>query len=311
MKIKSVLIFLIFCVFTSLNAQVSVEAYPAFEVLAEFDKVRDFTMDNSGKEVYVSIQSATETVSVISKLTKQADSWTVEVASFSGKFKDLEPFLSPNGLRLYFVSNRPLHDSIQQPKDFDIWYVERSNEKSAWGKAKNLGSPINSEGNEFYPALAANGNLYFTSDREGSIGKDDIFFSEWKENEYTVPVALDANVNSEGFEYNAYISKDESYLLFGGYRREDGLGSGDIYISFKDALGNWSKAKPLPANINSPFMDYCPFVNETNQQIYFTSRRDAVPSSALKSISELKGYLNSYQNGSSRIYKATFSKKIK
>ncbi|WP_321538323.1 hypothetical protein [Flavobacterium piscinae] len=46
------------------------------------------------------------------------------MVSFTGKYKDLEPFLSTDGLKLYFASNRPLTES-GEPKDFDIWYVER------------------------------------------------------------------------------------------------------------------------------------------------------------------------------------------
>ncbi|MEO0900529.1 MAG: hypothetical protein AAFY00_00415 [Bacteroidota bacterium] len=293
--------------FICIQAQTPIEASPAFEVLAEFDKVRDFTTGSSEAEAYVTIQSTTEEVSVISKLSKQNGEWNIKVVSFSGKYKDLEPFLSSNGLRLYFVSNRPIQDTVQTPKDYDIWYVERTSKEKPWGKPVNLGHPINSKGNEFYPSLSKNGNLYFTSDREGSLGKDDIFFSQWTQDGYTPPIGLDENINSSGFEYNTYISKDESYLLFGGYQREDGLGSGDIYISYRNEAGNWSKAKPLPASINSKYMDYCPFVDEENKQLYFTSRRDMLPTSSIESMKELKGYLNSYQNGNSRIYKAPFT----
>ncbi len=302
-------VLLILCLICSLLgfSQNQVDVQPAFEVLSEFDKVRDFTMSASGKEAYITIQSATEEVSVISRLYKVNEVWQVDVVPFSGVFKDLEPALSPDGLRLYFVSNRPTHDSISPTKDFDIWYVKRTNENANWSDPINLGGPVNSESNEFYPSLSENQNLYFTSDREGAMGKDDIFFSKWTDSGYSDPVPLDDHINSEGFEYNAYISKDESYLLFGGYRRADGQGSGDIYISHNDGNGNWSKAVPLPININSPFMDYCPFVDETNNTLYFTSRRDKKPENAT-SLEKLREYLNSYENGNSRIYKAPFSK---
>ncbi|MEM9362536.1 MAG: hypothetical protein AAGA43_07875 [Bacteroidota bacterium] len=306
MRLNLLFCFLIINALACIHAQEPIKTFPAFEVLAEFDKVRDFTMDSSGKEAYVTIQSPTEEVSVISKLSKLNGEWKVQIAPFSGKHKDLEPFLSSDGLRLYFVSNRPLQDTVQTPKDYDIWYVERANQNESWGNPINLGEPVNSKSNEFYPSLSKNGNLYFTSDREGSLGKDDIFFSKLTKDGYASPIGLDENINSSGFEYNAYISQDESYLLFGGYRRDDGLGSGDIYISYHDENGNWSKATPLPASINSKYMDYCPFVDEKNKQLYFTSRRDVLPSSSITSLQELKGYLNSYQNGSSRIYKASF-----
>lgn len=294
-------------IFTLTLGSYAQQVEPALPILQQFEKVRDFSMNADGNEAYFTVQSQNEEVSVITKAVKTKNGWQQPaIASFSGKFKDLEPFLSPDGLRLYFVSNRPLDESTSQTKDFDIWYVERVDLSAKWSAPINMGTPINSEHNEFYPAVAQNGNMYFTCECPGALGRDDIFFSAFQNGSYTNPVALDDHVNSEGFEYNSFISKDETYLIFGGYNREDGLGSGDMYISFKDDAGNWSKATPLPSPINSRYMDYCPFVDEENGLFYFTSRRSENPEGALQSIDTLKEYLDSYQNGGSRLYKINY-----
>nr|WP_299067782.1 hypothetical protein [uncultured Allomuricauda sp.] len=302
------IVILSLCCISSVFSQKMVKVEPALQILKNFDKVRDLTMNTLGTEAYFTIQSADEAISVICKSHKEDGEWlTPTITSFSGKHKDLEPFLSPDNLRLYFVSTRALNDSISEPKDFDIWYVERVSPTANWSEPINLGETVNSEHNEFYPAIAKNGNLYFTSDRPDSKGRDDIFFSAYENGIYAPAISLDESINSEGFEYNAYISTDESYLLFGGYNRKDGQGSGDIYISFKNSEGNWSKATPLPQSINSKSMDYCPFVDEKNNILYFTSRRTSNPEKGIKSISALKEFLNSYENGNSRLYKASFN----
>ncbi|MGX1930364.1 hypothetical protein [Flagellimonas sp. 2504JD4-2] len=285
--------------------QTEVSVSPALEVLKQFDKVRDFAMTQTGDEAYFTIQSANEEISVIASSKKKENEWqTPEIALFSGAYKDLEPFLSPDGLKLYFVSNRPLDNTQKETKDFDIWYVQRKDLTSVWSNPINMGAPVNSESNEFYPAVAKNGNLYFTCDCPGALGRDDIFFSSYENETYATPAPLNANINSEGFEYNAYISSDDSYLLFGGYNREDGQGSGDIYISYKNSSGEWSKAKPLPFGINSKYMDYCPFMDEDNNVLYFTSRRSQNPDGSIQSIDALSKFLDTYQNGNSRLYKA-------
>ncbi|SHG33657.1 PD40 domain-containing protein [Flagellimonas flava] len=302
-KVSSLLIYLTGMVAC---AQVNTKVEPALNVLQEFDKVRDFSMTQEGTEAYFTIQSQHEEVSVISVSLKKDGDWQKpEIASFSGKYKDIEPFLSPDGLRLYFVSNRPL-DEEGETKDFDIWYVDRADKNAKWSEPINLGAPVNTEYNEFYPAVATNGNLYYTCDGPEAMGKDDIFFSAFENGSYSKPVALGEAVNSEGFEYNAYISRGDTFLIFGGYNREDGLGSGDMYISFKDTDGNWSKAAPLPQPLNSRFMDYCPFVDETNGVFYFTSRRSTNPGGRLQDMATLKSYLDSYQNGGSRLYKVNY-----
>ncbi|WP_185154459.1 PD40 domain-containing protein [Fulvivirga sp. M361] len=285
---------------------------PAIEILKGFPKVRDFTLSATGKEGYITVQSPLEEISVLARITKNAGDWTMpEIVSFSGKYKDLEPFLLPDGLRLYFVSNRPVTTVDSAVKDFDIWYVVRDNDKADWGVPVNLGWPVNSEYNEFYPTLASNNNLYFTSDAPAAKGKDDIFLSTWNGSEYTSPIPMGEAINTEGYEFNAYVSSDESYLIFSGYNREDGLGSGDLYISFRDENQDWSVARNLGEGINSKYMDYCPFLDTSTMTLYFTSRRSAIRNvDSFRSLTAFMDEINRYENGLSRIYKISVGKEV-
>ena len=200
---------------------------PALKILKEYPKVRDFTLSASGKEAYFTIQSPSEDISVIVNAKSENGEWLKpEIVGFSGKYKDLEPFLSPDNRRLYFVSNRPVIRNDSLAKDFDIWYVEREESGSEWSDPINAGVPVNTEYDEFYPSVATNGNLYFTRNSPETVGEDDIFFSEYKDGGYAVPVTLSQSINSEGYEFNSYIAPDESYLIFSGYDRKDGVGSG-------------------------------------------------------------------------------------
>ncbi len=281
---------------------------PVFEQFEDQIKIRDFTINSDINEAYYTLQSMNEEVSVIIKVTKEENKWEErEIVEFSGKYKDLEPFLSPDGLRLYFVSNRPVASSKEKSKDFDIWYVERSGLKEKWSEPLNLGTPVNTEADEFYPAVSDSGNLYFTRPNEPKETKDDIFFSQFKNGVYSTPKALSDSINSEGYEFNSYIAPDESFLVFSGYNREDGLGSGDLYISYRNQKGDWTMAKNLNS-INSEQMDYCPFIDLSKNELYFTSRRALNFSNEnFDNIDELLKKVNSYTNGLSRIYKTDFS----
>ncbi len=182
------------------------------ELLGVFPSVRDFTLSATGNEAYFTAQSMLGELSVIMRIDKPRKKWkTPGIASFSGKYSDMEPFLSPDGLRLYFASNRPLHDATTETKDYDIWYVERASWDAQWSAPINLGAPVNSEQNEFYPSLTTSGNLYFTSDRPGSRGKDDIFFSAFEAGEYLPPISMSESVNSEGYEPNECIVLSMTY----------------------------------------------------------------------------------------------------
>jgi hypothetical protein len=285
-------------------SQEQTKPVPAFDFLKKYINTRDLALSQNQDEVYFTIQNTNEEVSVIAFSKKENKKWTEpKLINFTRKFRDIEPFLSSDGLKLYFSSNRPLHDSISKPKDYDIWYVERTNLKSDWSTPKNLGSPVNTSNNEFYPSLAKNGNLYFTSDGSKSLGKDDIFFSKWENNTYSEPTALGLNINSAGYEFNAFVSPDEIFLIFTGYNRTEGFGSGDLFISYKDINGNWEKAKNMGSEVNSTLMDYCPFYDAKTETLYFTSKRNSVSNLGFKTMEDLEKEINKYENGLSRIYK--------
>ncbi|MCU0343138.1 MAG: hypothetical protein MUF28_04880 [Ignavibacterium sp.] len=278
------------------------------DVFSRFPNVRDVAISSDGDEVYFSVQSYADEVSLIGCLKRVNDKWLEpEIVTFSGKYFDIEPFLSANGLKLFFASNRPLKESESEPKDFDIWYVERRDIRSDWSNPINVGAPINSGSHEFYPSIANNNNFYFTCNERSTKGKDDIFVSYWKDGNYFEPVSMSDSINSDGYEFNAFVAPDESYIIFTAYQRKDGFGSGDLYISYKISDSAWTKSKNLGQEINSDKMDYCPFV-DANNNLYFTSKRTSIndPVKPLNSMNDFFNELKKYDNGLSRIYRIKF-----
>ena len=224
---------------------------------------------------------------------------------FSGVYKELEPAFSPDGLKLFYASKRPLlkGDSIEK-KDYDIWYVRRTTLKSEWSDPVNVGLKINTDGNEYYPSIASSGNLYFTAEREDTKGREDIYVSILANNEYSVPQNLDSAINTEFYEFNAYISPDESLIVFSSFGRNDGMGGGDLYFSFKNKNDEWGEVTNMGNLINSPQLDYCPFIDYNNKKFYFSSERNHVnyQEGNFKNIDEILKRMNQVDNGMCRIY---------
>ena len=282
------------------------------ELFSQFTNVRDFTINPEETEAYFTVLSPARELSVIVSIQKENEQWAhPNIASFSGQYTDLEPFLSSDGLKLYFASNRPVSKDSTNVKDFDIWYVQRNQRGSEWSEPINMGAPVNSPLDEFYPSVAKSNNIYFTMVKKELESQDDIFMCEWNNGAYSEPILLGEGVNTKGAEYNAFIAPDESYLLFGGWRRADGLGSGDLYMS-KRIDGEWQEATNLGTDINSEYMEYCPFVNTETGTLYITSRKSHVEKKedGYHDFDELMRELNRYDNGSSRIYKVDFSNNL-
>ncbi len=232
---------------------------------------RDFAMSPDGKEIYFTITSPRSDFQTIvfCNQTSPGEWSRPAVVSFAGMYSDLEPAFSSDGKTLYFASNRPLEGNT--PKDFDIWKVTRDG--NGWSTPMNLGAPVNTHQDEFYPSVTKTGHLYFTASYKGQgLGREDIYRAERKEDKFQVPQALDSSVNSTVDEFNAFVSPDEDYILFTCFGRRDDAGGGDLYMSVKDTSGKWQPARCL-TELNSKYLDYCPYVSPDGKKLFLTSTR--------------------------------------
>jgi len=270
--------------------------------LNKYQNVRDFCISREGQEAYFTIQSPNQDLSQLVVVKNQK--WkTPKLLSFCDAYSYLEPFLSDDGKKLYFASNRPVNKADTISNDFDIWYVERNNINSQWSEPINLGIQVNSENDEFYPTVAINGNLYFTMDSKSGLGKDDIYFCKWNGKQYSEPILLNNNINSDGYEFNAFISSDERFIIYTRYNAKDGFGSGDLYISGKDENGEWKPAENMGNTINSKYMEYCPFYDSEKNTLYFTSKRSNLLPKKFKNTKHYLETITGNENGLSKIYK--------
>lgn len=263
---------------------------------------RDIAVSPDGNEIFYSVFIPASRFHTIIHLSKNPHGkWNKpQVASFSGKFSDLEPAFSPDGNRLFFSSNRPRDTGATN--DFDIWYVEKKN--GQWVNPLNVGRPVNTSADEFYPSVTSNGNLYFTASYKNGIGKEDIFLARWTGQAYAEPVCLDSTVNTQFYEFNAFVSPDEKYILFSSFGRMNDTGRGDIYISRKDNKGNWAPARNCPL-INSDRLDYCPFISFDKKILFFTSERHRVPERFLQqpvSYRQLQELHQEVMNGTGNVF---------
>jgi Tol biopolymer transport system component len=109
-------------------------------------------------------------------MSQKAGDWTFGpselVPSVNSAYDDMQPSLSRNGRELAFASNQT--GSLS----FDIWSATRDSITSAWSEPVNLGSSVNSAGNETRPSLSWDAKLLlFGTTRPGVEGVSDIYYS--------------------------------------------------------------------------------------------------------------------------------------
>ena len=195
-----------------------------------------------------------------------------EVVLTHSRYGYNDPFLSSDEKRLYFISTRAL-DGKGDPKDYDIWYVERKGD--GWSDPINAGNKINSSRNEYYVSFTKNGTMYFSSDKEDKNNSNnfDIYSSANIRGEFQTPVRLSDAINSPGYEADVFVAPDESYLIFSA-EKPGGEGRGDLYISFRNSNGTWTTAKNLGKEVNGLVSEYCPFVTSDGKYFFYTKQND-------------------------------------
>jgi Tol biopolymer transport system component len=267
---------------------------------------RDLALSPNGGEIFYSLVLPSNNLSVIIYLQHDGAFWSgKQIAPFSGRYSDLEPAFTPDGQKLFFVSKRPI-DSADIKPDWNIWFTSKS--KSGWSEPQALKFPINGEGDEYYPSISANGNLYFTAKREDTFGAEDIYMSRLVEGEYQQPENLGQGVNSKLYEFNAYVAPDEQYLIFSSFGRADGLGGGDLYITYRLNDTTWTPARNLGPEINSDKLDYCPLVSPDGKYLFFTSQQidPAIVNHEAKDIEDIYRLSDGIKNGFGNIYWVAF-----
>ncbi|HEX8335682.1 MAG TPA: hypothetical protein VF621_03085, partial [Pyrinomonadaceae bacterium] len=264
----------------------------------DFDDYFTFTPD--GRTIYFTKHShgfGNGTI-VVSHLG--ARGWGApEVVAFSGRFNDSTPALSPDGTKLFFTSDRPV-EGTKRKNNSDIWVVERT--PSGWSEPRRLPPPVNTDSFDWHPSAAADGTLYFASNRPGAAAGNNVYRARpVAGGGYEVEVLGDA-VNGPRQDMHPTVTPDGGTLLFVSEGRPDGIGNDDLYVSyFRD--GAWTSAKNLGPAVNTKHYDYSARLSPDGKYLFFCRGFGGLVRPAKRlAYGELMRLLQSPYNGLSNIY---------
>lgn len=141
----------------------------------------------------------------------------------------------------------------------------------------NWGQPIPFKYNDRdfsfgHPFLANQGKtLFFASNKPGTIGGSDIWKCEWINGDWSEPINLGNQVNTESNEFYPFFSESSNSLFFASDGR-GGLGGLDLFVS---SIGNngFQLAQNLGSPINSNMDDFSFVTNSDMSKGYFASNR--------------------------------------
>jgi hypothetical protein len=221
-----------------------------------------------GREIYWAQRWEGSPYRQILSMRFQDGRWSSpEIAAFS-KDNDADcPIISPDGQTLFFNSTRPVSEDIDGRRE-RYWFVARTS--SGWSDPLPVSSSINRDHLHWQASVDRHGNLYFGSERKGSIGKDDIFMAPKTEHGYGEPQSLPSPINTKSHESTPFIGPNGDYLLFSrvdfsSVQQPYPLG---LLVSYRRKDGTWDEPVPVPL-AGVPKEVVCPFVTRDDRFLLF------------------------------------------
>jgi hypothetical protein len=237
-----------------------------------------------GQTLYFMRSDFAEADDTILVAHRAAGRWsTPQVAAFSGQWHDSEPTLSPDGERLYFVSNRPQRPGAapvmaemngRRFAGTNLWYVARQ-PGGGWGAPIHIDGALNDGAMIYNPSVAANGDIYFSAHRDDSGKAYQIYVAHRRGNGYAAPERLPLGDLANN-RMDPAIDPRGRFLLYAG-NEGDALGSADIYIVFRQPDDSWGKPEHLGGDVNSRVLENAPSLGPAFGELFVSSaRRDEV-----------------------------------
>ncbi len=179
------------------------------------------------------------------------------------------PSLSADEKTLVFT--RMVHDKDNRRHYQEDFYFSTKTD-SGWTLAMDAGYPLNTPDNEGAQSISANGKfmVYTVCNREGVIGRCDIYYSVKKGNDWTFPQNIGPPINTIYKETQPSLSADGRTIYFAS-DRPGTRGGLDIWMSQQNENGSWQVPVNLGDSINTPGDEQSPFIHEDGKTLYFSS----------------------------------------
>jgi hypothetical protein len=168
------------------------------------------------------------------------------------------PAVSFDGNTIVYTERRGILNAIMFSKKI----------KGKWQPPVEITSQLNAGDDCSSCSLNSDGTLLFLYKTDNYDGN--IYSAEYVDSSWTPIKKLNKNINTKFYESHASVSADGKKLYFTS-NRDGGIGGLDIYLSEKNALGDWGIPINLGSTINTIYNEDTPFITLNDSLLYFSS----------------------------------------
>ncbi len=177
------------------------------------------------------------------------------------------PVLTADEKTLFFTAR----NGNARTDDEDI-FISTKDTFGEWTTPESISRNINTRFNEGTCSISADGRMMIFTACEGrqGYGSCDLYVTYKIGEEWSVPNNLGPNINSPQWDSQPSLSADGNTLYFVS-NRPGGIGSRDIYVSYRNEAGDWTMAQNLGEPINTSSDEVSPFIHANGLTFFFAS----------------------------------------
>ncbi|OIN55805.1 OmpA family protein [Arsenicibacter rosenii] len=196
----------------------------------------------------------------------------------NSEFNEINPMISPDGKTLYFARVSHPQNTFGDKGSQDIWYSELDAASNKWGPARRLGNPLNTDEYNCAYSITPDGNTMLIKGayNNGRYETRGYSFSKKTANGWSVPQKLEIagyERMSQGQYDCGFLSADGKVLIM-SFSEKKNSKEDDLYVSFRQKDGSWSKPVSLGPDVNTKFTETTPFLAADGATLYFSSNRE-------------------------------------
>jgi len=185
------------------------------------------------------------------------------------------PIISPSGKYLFFARYDRVGQTRYGKRNEDIWFA-RYTQEEGWISAMEIGSPLNNEGSNAVISISVDENTLFLANRYDDRGKyigGGLSTAQRTKHGWSLPNAVritnfynKSKIGAQNFCFSA-----NRKVMIMSVQRDDTYGLVDLYVSFLQANGYYSKPLSMGKMLNSAGTEYAPFLAADGRTLYFAS----------------------------------------
>lgn len=194
----------------------------------------------------------------------------------NSEYNEINPVIAPDGKTLYYARISHPQNTNGDKGSQDIWFSELD-PSGQWGPSRRMAFPLNKEEYNCLYSITPDGSTMLIKGAytNGNYETRGFSLSKRGPNGWSAPQKINLpsyeNMSKGQFDCG-YLSADGKTLLM-AFSEKKNSKEDDIYVSFRQKDGSWSKPMNIGADVNTDFTETTPFLAPDGVTLYFSSDR--------------------------------------